>query len=113
MKAYEAMACGAPVVSTAVGIEGLGLRASVHYLEADSGHDFAEAILLLISNPILGRETSRRARSFVDEHGSHLAGAKRFEEICLRAAGLLPRIAAEVGGGAARPVSQLMSAASK
>lgn len=113
MKAYEAMASGVPVVSTAVGIEGLGLLAGVHYLEADSGQDFAEAILLLISDPLLGRETSRRARSFVDEHASHLAAAKRFEEICLRAAGLLPRIEAEVGGGTARPVSQLISAASK
>ena len=113
MKAYEAMASGVPVVSTAVGIEGLGLLAGVHYLEADSGQDFAEAILLLISDPLLGRETSRRARSFVDEHASHLAAAKRFEEICLRAAGLLPRIEAEVGGGTARPVSPLISAASK
>ena len=68
---------------------------------------------VLISDPLLGREISRRARSFVDEHASHLAAAKRFEEICLRAAGLLPRIEAEVGGGTLRPMCQMTSVVGK
>lgn len=113
MKAYEAMAAGAPVVSTSVGIEGLGLQAGQHYLEAENQEDFAKAIVRLISDPGLGRELSRRARSYVDKHASHLAAAERFEDICLRAAGLQPRGEAKVEGAAEQPMPRMISAVSK
>lgn len=44
LKALEAFAAGLPVVSTAKGIEGLGLADGIHYLRAESTDDFVAAL---------------------------------------------------------------------
>ncbi|MBF0423633.1 MAG: glycosyltransferase [Magnetococcales bacterium] len=66
IKIYEAMALGLPVVSTAVGAEGLDLIPGTHYLQADQPQDFAAALASLLDNRNLGLELSRRARSQVE-----------------------------------------------
>jgi glycosyltransferase involved in cell wall biosynthesis len=43
-KVLEALALGAPVVSTAKGVEGLDLTAGRHYLRAESPREFAAAV---------------------------------------------------------------------
>jgi polysaccharide biosynthesis protein PslH len=48
LKVLEAFALGAPVVSTAKGVEGLDVAEGVHYLRAETPEDFASAILVLI-----------------------------------------------------------------
>lgn len=83
MKAFEAMAAGAPVVSTAVGIEGLGLEPGRHYLQADEPLAMADAIVRVLTDSALGQRISADARSHVDEYASHRAAARRFEEICM------------------------------
>lgn len=82
MKAFEAMAAGAPVVSTTIGIEGLGAQSGRHYLRADDAGDMASAILRLLADPALGQGLSVAARQYVDENGSFRAAAARFEAIC-------------------------------
>lgn len=83
IKAFEAMAAGAPVVSTAVGVEGLGLEAGHHYLQADEPQAMADAIVRLLTDSALGQRMSADARAHVDEHASHRAAARRFEDICM------------------------------
>ena len=45
LKVIEAMAYGRPVVSTSLGVEGLGLRAGTHYLRADDPETFARVLV--------------------------------------------------------------------
>jgi glycosyltransferase involved in cell wall biosynthesis len=82
MKAFEAMAAGAPVVSTAVGMEGLGLEAGRHYLEADKPQAIGHALVRLLTDGPLRQRISAEAHAYVQEHASHRAAARRFEEIC-------------------------------
>jgi glycosyltransferase involved in cell wall biosynthesis len=56
LKVLEAFAAGAPVVSTAKGVEGLDVEAGTHYLPAETPQDFVAAILMLI------RDRPRRTR---------------------------------------------------
>jgi glycosyltransferase involved in cell wall biosynthesis len=83
MKAYEAMAAGAPVVSTTIGTEGLGLEEGRHYLRADDPDKMAVAISDLLTDAAQRQRVSADARAFVDEHASHRAAARCFEDICM------------------------------
>ena len=84
IKAFEAMAMGIPVVSTALGVEGLPVTPDEHYLRADSGAEFADALVQLLEDQVLRRSLARAARAYVEEHFSSQAVAQRFEEICWR-----------------------------
>jgi polysaccharide biosynthesis protein PslH len=84
IKAFEAMAMGSPVVSTAVGIEGLNLQRNTHYLEADDARAFADAVLLLLRDAAARARLAERAQSFVESQFGHRVAAAAFEDICLR-----------------------------
>lgn len=82
IKAFEAMAMGIPVVSTALGVEGLPVKDEEHYLRADSATDFAEALVRLLADSALRETLSRQARDYVEDRFSSQAVADRFEDIC-------------------------------
>lgn len=84
MKAYEAMASGAPVVSTSIGIEGLGLSSGQHFVQADDPKDFAASVVRVLADRNLAASLSRNARQYVEANASHRVAARRFEEICVR-----------------------------
>jgi len=54
-KILEAFACKTPVVSTALGAEGLAVEHGQHLLLADDPRSFAGAILALLADPSLGQ----------------------------------------------------------
>lgn len=85
IKAFEAMAFGLPVVSTAIGVEGLGVVADQHYLQACSAKDFAGAMLALFADPALGLGLSRSARRLVEEQYPASRIGRIFEAVCLDA----------------------------
>jgi polysaccharide biosynthesis protein PslH len=60
LKVIEALASGLPIVSTAFGVEGLGLIKGVDYLEAETPQEFAEQCRELVSNSQLAQELSQR-----------------------------------------------------
>jgi glycosyltransferase involved in cell wall biosynthesis len=64
-KVGEAMAVGLPVVSTAVGVEGMGIVDGVHALIADSPETFAAKIVGLAANPILYSSLRSAAREHI------------------------------------------------
>jgi glycosyltransferase involved in cell wall biosynthesis len=82
LKIYEAMAMGCPVISTAIGVEGLPLVPGEHYLLADSAAELADAMNRLLGDTDLRLNLSAAARRFVEENCSYRAVARQFEQIC-------------------------------
>jgi glycosyltransferase involved in cell wall biosynthesis len=95
IKAFEAMAMGCPVVSTAIGIEGLDVVPGEHFLLCDEPAAQARGILDLIGTPALRKQLSEQARQRVEHRFGHRVAAKEFENICVRA--LHDHRAAEAG----------------
>jgi len=83
LKVFEAMALGCPVVSTAIGVEGLPLEHGRHYLQADEAAQIASGVLSLLSDSGQRERLSRAARAHVEANFSFQAIARDFERICL------------------------------
>jgi len=88
LKVYEAMAAGAPVVSTGIGVEGLPVRNGVHFLQADEPAAFAGAVVSLLKDRALRSLIAAEARRYVESRFSYLAAAQAFQSACLRAVDL-------------------------
>jgi glycosyltransferase involved in cell wall biosynthesis len=74
IKILEAFAWGVPVVSTAIGAEGLDAVDGRHLLIADDAEDFAGAVLRLRDDPARARSLAAAARRLVE-------GKYRFEVV--------------------------------
>jgi glycosyltransferase involved in cell wall biosynthesis len=61
LKILEAFAAGVPVVSTAIGMEGIAARSGEHFVEAERA-GFADAILRLWQAPERARALAAAAR---------------------------------------------------
>jgi glycosyltransferase involved in cell wall biosynthesis len=83
IKAFEAMAMGAPVVSTAIGIEGLSLTDGDHFLEGNTPDALAGAVVRLLDDGDLRHRLSGAARELVEQTYGFRRAAAVFEEICL------------------------------
>jgi len=83
MKAFEAMALGKPVVSTTVGVEGLGMSPDKHYLVADTPLAMADAILRLLDDPDLYENLAISARALLEAKYSWTQVASQFNRICV------------------------------
>ena len=85
IKAFEAMAMGCPVVSTAIGIEGLDVSPDEHFLLRDGAAEQAEGVLALLRDGARRRALAQRARTCVEQRFGHRVAAQVFERICDRA----------------------------
>ncbi|WP_157817865.1 glycosyltransferase [Candidatus Thiodictyon syntrophicum] len=65
IKAIEALNLGRPIVSTTLGVEGLGLIPGRHLLVADSAEDLAAACCRLLTDPALRAELVANGREKV------------------------------------------------
>ncbi len=75
---------GKPMVSTAVGVEGLPLTNGRHLLIADQEEAFAQAVVTLLTDKELRRRLGQAARAFVTEHCSWDRAGEEFARICRR-----------------------------
>jgi len=66
LKILEAFASGLPVVSTALGAEGIEQRAGEHLLLAEQAPEFALAMLALLDDEALATELAGNARQLVE-----------------------------------------------
>jgi len=87
LKAFEAIANGLPVVSTTLGVEGLGLVPGEHYLAADADDAFAGAILVLLADGPRRLRMAESGRALLEARYSWATIARQFEAICLEALG--------------------------
>jgi glycosyltransferase involved in cell wall biosynthesis len=85
LKAFEAIASGLPVVSTTLGVEGLGLAPGEHFLAADTDAAFADAILALLADTPRRRAMAEAGRALLEARYSWAVIARQFEAICLDA----------------------------
>lgn len=67
IKAIEGLATGRPIVSTALGMQGLGLEPGMHYRQAETPEAFAEALVKLLEHPRSALEMGARGRVAVEE----------------------------------------------
>jgi glycosyltransferase involved in cell wall biosynthesis len=67
-KNIEAMANEVPVITTAIGNEGIRAVPDRDLLIAETSEEFAQAILYLLKNPGKSREIGRRGREFAEKH---------------------------------------------
>jgi GT2 family glycosyltransferase/glycosyltransferase involved in cell wall biosynthesis/SAM-dependent methyltransferase len=81
VKILEAMAAGAPVVSTRIGIEGIAATAGEDFLPADDPADFADACLRLLRDAALRSRLAVQARRLVERRYDWDAIADRLDAV--------------------------------
>lgn len=67
IKLLEAMACGLPIVTTALAAEGIGLRHKQSALFAENAQDFATAIVRLLDDATLRAHLGANGRAIVEQ----------------------------------------------
>jgi glycosyltransferase involved in cell wall biosynthesis len=78
-KILEAMAMAKPVVSTAIGAEGIDAVPGRNILIADAPGDFAAAVGRVLDDAALGAQMGREGRALVEERYSWESAAARLE----------------------------------
>ncbi len=81
IRMLEAAAMGTPVVSTGVGVKGMGLADGKEYLQADSAAGMAEAILRITGNGELAKVLSRGAREWAEREIDMKSYPRRLNEL--------------------------------
>jgi glycosyltransferase involved in cell wall biosynthesis len=76
-KIGEAMSVGLPVVTTSIGIEGIGLSPGSNVLLGDTPEEFSSAVVRLISDKELYDRLSHNARNFIEENYSENVVAEK------------------------------------
>jgi len=89
-RVLEALAAGMPVVSTAVGVDNLGLEPGKHYLRAESPSEFVAAIARLAADRALVRALGRAGVAHVEAGFRWSVLGGRLERIYRAAASAAP-----------------------
>jgi len=80
-KVGHSMSCGLPVVTTAIGAEGLDLVDGEHVLIAERPDDFARAVVRAYSDARLWKRLSTRGRAHIASRFSERATRQRLRGI--------------------------------
>lgn len=68
LKIFEAMASGLPVVSTAKGVEGIGVKPNVHYFRGETPSELARQIEKVLLDSEWSRHVGRQGKKYIQEH---------------------------------------------
>jgi glycosyltransferase involved in cell wall biosynthesis len=83
-KVLEAFACGLPVVSTKLGLDGIHAQDGVHCLVGDRPRAIAEKALQVLDQPALARRLTRAARDLVESEYTWERAGKSFAGVVER-----------------------------
>jgi len=78
IKILEAMSCGVPVVTTALGLGSIGIFDDPHVVVANSAADFVASVVLLLKDSSLRSKLSTSSRDYVLRNHSWLSIGQRF-----------------------------------
>ena len=81
IRILEGMAMGMPIVSTTIGMDGIGARPGRDLLVGDNAEDFAARVVEVLRSPLLAKRLGERAREFVVSEHSEPAVESRVVEI--------------------------------
>jgi len=81
LKILASMASGLPVVSTRVGVEGLGIQDDKHAVIAQSPEEFVIQIQKILSDEVLYKKIQKNAFELVSENFSWESIAKKLENV--------------------------------
>ncbi len=81
MKILEAMSAGVPVVTTSIGAEGIPVQSGVNAMLADEPQMLAEAVDLLISDPLFAKRMAEQAHRMVRERFNWDLSMKSLESV--------------------------------
>ncbi|MCD4813444.1 glycosyltransferase [bacterium] len=70
-KVCEALSRGLPVVTTAIGCEGIGLTHEQNVMQADTAQTFADAVVRLYTDETLWTKLAHQGRDFLETHYSY------------------------------------------
>ena len=90
LKVFEAMALGRPIISTALGVEGLPVEPGRHYVNAESAADFADAVADLLDDAATRERIASNARHLLEGRFGWAQIGTQFERICLDTIGYAP-----------------------
>ncbi len=80
-KIMEAAACRVPIISTALGAEGIPVRDRHDIMIADTPEDFANAIVEVVKDPELAKKLSENCYQLISQQYSISAAVKQAENI--------------------------------
>jgi glycosyltransferase involved in cell wall biosynthesis len=66
VRILESLAWGMPLVTTTIGLEGIDARSGEEVLVADAPHEFAEAVVGLLKDPLLRAKLSKQGRALAE-----------------------------------------------
>lgn len=81
LKNLAAMASKQPIVSTSVGVQGLGVKNNVHVLTGNTPLKIAELIVKVIKSPKLAEKLGNNARAHVEKHYNYKNIAAKLSSI--------------------------------
>ena len=68
IKIIEAMSIGKVVITTSIGLEGIAAKDKKHVLVANTPHDFVEAVIFCMENPLECEQIGKNALQFIREY---------------------------------------------
>lgn len=80
-KIGHSLSYGVPVVSTSIGVEGMGLLHDNNVITADEPHDFVDQTFKLIDDEEKWNSISLSGLKFARDHYSSISGSKKIEKL--------------------------------